>query len=117
MKVALINKDGYKIIFGDENEAYEVLKTKGGYHNITYDEFEEILYEPNTRICGIKENGSLIDYFKEVNKEYYCIWISKLNMMSLYKYSDNGDKFIKNIVLTANIKPIIIFANKHSCSI
>lgn len=117
MKTALINKDNYKIIFNDETELYKVLKTQGGYHHMTEEEFEDMLYEPNTRICFVDENNSLKDYSDKINNDYYCIWMSKLNKMSLYKYTDGGNKFIKNIDLMSNIEVIAKYADKHLCSI
>lgn len=118
MKIAFINKDNYKIIFQSEKEIYDALTTRGGYYGMSYDEFEELLVEPSTRVCGIKEDGSLMDYFGDnINEKYYCIWIAKMHKMSLYKYTENGNKFIKNIDLTADIKTVAKFANKHLCSV
>ncbi len=108
MEIALI-KDNYKIIFNNEHILYKVLITLGGYHQLTYEEFETILYESNTRICYVNEDGSLKDYYNEVNNNYYCIWNEELNKMSLYENINKENKFIKDIDLMANIKIVAKF--------
>jgi len=116
-KVVLINRQGYKIIFQNKEELYNILISLPGY-NFTYKEYLQLFENDDTFLCEMYKDSSLLENCTEnINDKYYCVWLHQLKMMSLYKYTEKGNKFIKNIVLHADINTIIKYYDKTKYNI